>query len=305
MSDTENRADRRHNLLHAMNLGPLWVERRESSEQKNADVQIALIAEAESNLLAKQSDPGALQKQAPSAWDAPAIAAQPPSISSTASTATSPLAKTADIPESANSVDAANIAEMDWDALQSAVAACTRCPMCRSRNRTVFGIGDRRARWLLIGEGPGRNEDQQGEPFVGPAGKLLDNMLHAIDLKRGENNYVANVVKCRPTDANGRDRAPTADEIAACRPYLERQIALVKPTMIVAFGKVAALSLLGSDPKTALSSLRGIVHQRNHIPLVVTYHPAYLLRKPLDKAMSWQDLCLARQASEQADTLAD
>ena len=197
------------------------------------------------------------------------------------------------------------IAAMDWAALQTAVAACTRCHLCRSRRRTVFGVGDQSARWMLIGEGPGRNEDQQGEPFVGPAGKLLDNMLQAIDLRRGENNFIANVVKCRPTDDKGNDRAPTPEEAAACRPYLDRQIALVRPATILALGKVAALSLLGGDPKVAVSALRGIVHRHGDIPLIVTYHPAYLLRKPLDKAKSWQDLCLARGATDSVVPLVD
>lgn len=218
----------------------------------------------------------------PSAWDAPLT-----------------LDVSATVPSDAE------IADMDWPALQSAVAACTRCPLCKTRRRTVFGAGDLRARWLLVGEGPGRNEDQQGEPFVGPAGKLLDNMLHAIELRRGENTYIVNVVKCRPTDSSGNDRAPSAEEAAACRPYLDRQIALLQPTTVIALGKVAALSLLGSDPKTPVSALRGVVHRHGAASLVVTYHPAYLLRKPLDKAKSWQDLCLARQATDAAPSISD
>jgi uracil-DNA glycosylase len=198
-------------------------------------------------------------------------------------------------------VDVEPIGEMDWPQLQAAVAGCTRCDLCRNRTHAVFGVGDQRAKWLFIGEGPGRREDAVGEPFVGPSGKLLDNMLLAMGLARGNNVYIANIVKCRPADSDGNDRAPTPDEVAACRPYLERQIALIQPTVIVALGKTAALSLLRRDPETPVSSLRGTVHhyavaQQPDIPLVVTYHPAYLLRRLADKSKAWADLCLAMQA---------
>lgn len=189
---------------------------------------------------------------------------------------------------------ATEIAAMDWTQLQQAVAECRRCGLCQGRTNTVFGVGDARAKWLFVGEGPGRNEDLRGEPFVGPAGKLLDNMLLAIGLARGENAYIANIVKCRPTDANGRDRPPEAAEIAACMPYLERQIALIRPTIIVALGKTAALSLLQLEPTTPVSRLRGKVHRYAGLPLIVTYHPAYLLRNLADKRKAWADLCLAQ-----------
>lgn len=196
---------------------------------------------------------------------------------------------------------ASDIDGMDWMQLKAAVAACTKCGLCRGRKNTVFGVGDEEAKWLFIGEGPGRNEDLQGEPFVGPAGKLLDNMLLAMGLKRGENAYIANIVKCRPTDETGRDRPPTPQETAACMPYLERQIALIQPAVLVALGKTAALSLLGLDPQTPVSSLRGTVHRYADRPLVVTYHPAYLLRSPGDKKKAWVDLCLAMATYAGAD----
>jgi DNA polymerase len=182
---------------------------------------------------------------------------------------------------------------MDWQTLESAVSICTKCRLCEGRTRTVFGTGDRRAKWLFVGEGPGYNEDLQGEPFVGPAGKLLDSMLAAMGLRRGENAYIANVVKCRPTGDNGRDRPPAPDEAAACLPYLKRQIALIQPDVIVALGKSAALALLGASPDTPVARLRGQVHRYADVPLVVTYHPAYLLRSPEDKGKAWRDLCLA------------
>jgi len=195
------------------------------------------------------------------------------------------------------------VANMDWAQLGAAVSGCTQCGLCQGRTQTVFGTGDTKAKWLFVGEGPGRNEDLQGEPFVGPAGKLLDNMLLAMGLKRGASTYIANVVKCRPTGSDGRDRPPAPDEIAACMPYLKRQIALIQPDMIVAMGKTAAISLLGLDPETSVGQLRGKVHRFADVPVVVTYHPAYLLRKLEDKGKAWRDLSLAMQtyASQSAN----
>ncbi len=186
-----------------------------------------------------------------------------------------------------------DVAGMDWMQLKESVAGCVKCGLCQGRTKTVFGVGDERAKWLFVGEGPGRNEDLAGEPFVGQAGKLLDNMLRAIGLKRGENAYIANIVKCRPTDESGRDRPPAPEEVAACMPYLARQIELIQPIILVALGKTAALSLLGLDPETPVSKLRGTVHTYAGLPLVVTYHPAYLLRNMSDKRKAWADLCLA------------
>lgn len=189
-----------------------------------------------------------------------------------------------------------DISGMDWETLEATIRQCTRCRLCEDRHHAVPGTGDRNARWLFVGEGPGRNEDLQGEPFVGPAGKLLDNMMRALDLARGEQTYIANVVKCRPVGADGRDRPPSADEVSACLPYLKRQIDLIRPQVIVALGKTAAGSLLGLPGDVSLGSLRGQPRSFAGIPLVITYHPAYLLRKPTDKARAWRDLCAARSA---------
>jgi DNA polymerase len=155
------------------------------------------------------------------------------------------------------------------------------------RNKTVFGVGDENADWLFVGEGPGADEDAQGEPFVGQAGKLLDSMLAAIQLKRGNNVYIANVVKCRPPG----NRNPEVEEALACEPYLHRQIELIQPKLIVALGKVAAVNLLAREATVA--SMRNKVHQYRGIPLIVTYHPAYLLRSLAEKAHAWEDLCFA------------
>jgi len=189
---------------------------------------------------------------------------------------------------------AASVMSMDWVTLEENIRGCDRCGLCQGRTHAVSGIGDRKARWLFVGEGPGRQEDSQGEPFVGPAGKLLDNMLRALALARGANTYIANIVKCRPAGADGRDRPPTADEVAACMPYLARQVDLIRPDVIVALGKTAAVSLLGLPSDTSLASLRDKIHHHADLPLIVTYHPAYLLRQPADKAKSWRDLCLAK-----------
>ncbi|TAN78319.1 MAG: uracil-DNA glycosylase [Gallionella sp.] len=174
-----------------------------------------------------------------------------------------------------------------WPELKQQVRDCTACRLRAGCTQTVFGVGDERADWLFVGEGPGADEDARGEPFVGQAGKLLDNMLLAIKLKRGNNVYIANIVKCRPPD----NRTPTADEIAQCLPYLQRQIELIKPKLVIALGKTAAVALLGKD--ATIGSLRGTLHDYRGIPLIVTYHPAYLLRSPMEKAKAWQDLCLA------------
>jgi len=196
----------------------------------------------------------------------------------------------------------ARIAQMDWDELQQAVAGCTACSLCRSRKQTVFGVGNVQAHWLLVGEAPGAEEDARGEPFVGQAGKLLDNMLAAIDLSRGSSEparsvYIANVLKCRPPG----NRNPEPGEVAQCDPFLKRQIALLQPRVVVVMGRFAAQSLLGTD--ASIASLRGRVHEIDddgrRLPVIVTYHPAYLLRNLADKAKSWADLCLARQVYQQ------
>ncbi|MCP5328399.1 MAG: uracil-DNA glycosylase [Steroidobacteraceae bacterium] len=178
----------------------------------------------------------------------------------------------------------------DWEGLRQQVLACTRCQLHRERTQAVFASGDRQARWMVVGEGPGAEEDRQGEPFVGRAGQLLNAMLAAIGLPR-PSVFVANMVKCRPP----RNRDPQVEELAACRPYLERQFELLRPTLVLVVGRVAAQSLLGTD--APLGRLRGRVHRLGslNLPVIVTYHPAYLLRTPADKRKAWEDLKLARR----------
>jgi DNA polymerase len=179
---------------------------------------------------------------------------------------------------------------LDWHELRAAVAACQRCELHTTRTQTVFGVGDPGARWMFIGEAPGAEEDKQGEPFVGRAGQMLTAMIRALGLRR-EDVFIANVLKCRPPG----NRDPKPSEAASCRGYLERQVALVDPTLVVAVGRIAAQSLLATE--TPLAKLRGKVHSfgARAWPLVVTYHPAYLLRSPGEKRKAWQDLLHAQQ----------
>ena len=183
---------------------------------------------------------------------------------------------------------AARIAALEWKDFAADVAACTACELCKTRQRTVPGVGDTRAEWLFVGEAPGAEEDAKGEPFVGQAGRLLDNMLAALGMSRERSVYIANVLKCRPPG----NRAPTPLETESCRVYLDRQIGLIRPRLIVALGRSAATTLLNTD--ATIASMRGRVHRYGALPLIVTYHPAYLLRNLPDKAKAWEDLCLAR-----------
>lgn len=185
---------------------------------------------------------------------------------------------------------AGDVATLDWDALAAAVATCQSCELAAGRTQTVFGVGRRDADWLIIGEAPGAEEDRRGEPFVGRAGQLLNAMLAALGLAR-EAVYIANILKCRPP----QNRDPRPAEVAACERYLARQIALINPRLILAVGRIAAQNLLKVE--TPIGRLRGTVHRygATAIPVVVTYHPAYLLRSPGEKAKAWSDLCFAAQ----------
>ncbi|NRF66707.1 uracil-DNA glycosylase [Aquincola sp. S2] len=194
------------------------------------------------------------------------------------------------------------VASLDWSALRAAVADCRACRLCETRTQTVFGVGHPQAHWMVVGEAPGEQEDLKGEPFVGAAGRLLDRMLLALGLTRagGEGAdaahqvYIANTLKCRPP----RNRNPEPEELLRCQPFLERQVELIQPRVILAMGRFAVQSLL--DSSEPIGRLRGRVHTWRGRPLVVTYHPAYLLRSPADKSRAWADLCLAARAAEAA-----
>jgi DNA polymerase len=180
--------------------------------------------------------------------------------------------------------------EPDWESLQVEVRGCTRCSLARTRTQTVFGVGNRSAELLVVGEAPGADEDAQGEPFVGRAGQLLNSMLRALGAPR-ETVYIANILKCRPPG----NRDPSPEEVDRCLPYLRRQIGLISPRLMLAVGRIAAQNLLGTD--TPIGKLRGRVHEFGaaRTPLIVTYHPAYLLRSPGEKRKAWGDLKFVRE----------
>jgi DNA polymerase len=247
----------RQDRLHALGLWPAWRLRAPAAPENAVESAVAVAPEAE---------------------------AEPPPVMAVA---TPSLASTQDVASPTPAI-ASPLQTLDWPALEAAIHSCNRCELAKSRTQAVPGVGDRHAEWLFVGEAPGAHEDRLGEPFVGDAGKLLDAMLAAIGLARGDNVYIANVLKSRPPG----NRDPKPDEVAACLPYLQRQIELIQPKLIVALGRFAAQNLLASD--TPIGKLRGQVHRYRGVPLVVTYHPAYLLRNPLDKAKVWEDLLLAR-----------
>jgi len=199
------------------------------------------------------------------------------------------VANVADVPVSIRARDAA-IAALEWSDLVGHIAQCDACALAHTRKKTVPGVGTATAGWMFVGEAPGAEEDAQGEPFVGQAGRLLDNMLRAIGLDRARDVYIANVLKCRPPG----NRNPEPGEVARCSPYLERQLELIRPRIIVALGRFAAMTLLDTD--ATIAALRGRLHRYRGVPLVVTYHPAYLLRNLPDKAKAWEDLMFARKA---------
>jgi DNA polymerase len=237
-------------------------------------------------------------------FEAPPSADPGGEVAATPSASPAPAVVVAPVPQigaGRNDGPGSEVATMDWSALRAAVAGCRACSLCESRKQTVFGVGSEQARLMIIGEAPGEQEDLQGEPFVGQAGKLLDNMLRAIGLTRGEGPperqvFIANTLKCRPP----RNRNPDPAETARCAPYLTRQIELVRPRLLLAMGRFAAQSLLASDEP--IGKLRGRVHRWRDTPVVVTYHPAYLLRTLADKARAWDDLCLAASVLEQHDS---
>jgi DNA polymerase len=241
-----------------------------------------------------------LQEMGIRVWAAPApepvvVESMPAAVPAPVPPAPSPMPAPA--PAAVVTLRPSGVAAMGWDELRAAVSSCRACTLCERRTQTVFGVGHPQAQWMLIGEAPGEQEDRQGEPFVGKAGQLLDSMLRAVGLTRSEapaheQVYIANVLKCRPP----QNRNPEPQEVAQCEPYLLRQIALVQPKLILAMGRFAVQSLLKTGEP--IGRLRGRVHEVQGVPVVVTYHPAYLLRNPLDKARSWEDLCLAREVME-------
>lgn len=283
--------NRRISILREMGLGPIW-RLKSAADEVTATAVAPLMERAEDEAPQGRVKSEALQAFVEAESRTPPA---PPQVE-VAPAPARPLAAPsvrgipAPAPVPAAPLQRVVTDHLDWDALEQAIHACTACPLHAHRTQAVPGVGDRQADWLFVGEGPGAEEDQRGEPFVGQAGKLLDAMLASIGLSRGNNVYITNAVKCRPPG----NRSPEAAEIAACQPYLERQIALIQPRIIVALGRPAAQSLLGHELK--INAARGRLFDHAGIPVVVTYHPAYLLRNPHDKAKVWEDLCFARAA---------
>jgi len=266
---------RTRGILREMGLAPLWRLRGVEDVAVDAPAQVL----PESPVV---SVPLAAAPVAPS----PALA-RPVEVRATLREALAPLAPVVEAVAPRREF-ATDLAGLGWDELEARIRACDACGLCKRRKQAVPGVGDRQSDWLFVGEGPGAEEDERGEHFVGQAGRLLDNMLGTIDLKRGEDVYIANAVKCRPPN----NRTPEAAELAACFPYLSRQIALIKPRLIVALGRPAAQALLNQEIK--IGAVPGQLFSHASIPVVVTYHPAYLLRNMAESAKAWEDLCFAR-----------
>ena len=279
--------ERQQALLQAMGLR-VWAAPEAGPA---ATAPAAVVADAEAAM--------------PSAASPATLAATPPSLSRPPSPAPSrsaaPSPPTERVAERVTIHARNDLAALDWPALRDHVAACRACGLCESRTQTVFGVGHPKAHWMVVGEAPGEDEDRQGEPFVGASGQLLDRMLAALQLSRGSDGppersvYIANTLKCRPP----RNRNPSPEELALCEPYLVRQIELLQPRIILALGRFAVQTLLRSD--APIGRLRGQVHRYQGVPLVVSYHPAYLLRSLGEKAKAWEDLCLAADTVQQAD----
>lgn len=272
--------ERQRAMLEAMGLR-VW---QSAAPAQVPEAPESAVPAAAASTPAERSEPPPARPAAPPP-PPPQPVATPPAMSQHSAAAPAPA-------------PAGPVAQMGWDELRSAVAGCRACGLCEGRKNTVFGVGNEQAQWMIVGEAPGEQEDLQGEPFVGQAGKLLDNMLRAIALTRAPGTpeqqvFIANTLKCRPP----RNRNPEPEELAQCAPYLDRQIALVQPRIILAMGRFAVQSLLQSNE--AIGRLRGRVHDYRGIPVIVTYHPAYLLRNLVDKARAWEDLCLALDTVEQ------
>jgi len=266
---------RQERMLREMGLGPIWKLRTQAAVPETPAQQVAGEIDADAVSAPGPSEEGLVEDYAA------AFAGQEDNLIEV------------DVDDAVAAVPAVDtrtnaIMRMDWPQLREAVADCTACALSKSRRNTVFGVGNQEAPWMIIGEAPGAEEDARGDPFVGQAGQLLDAMLASIGMTRERDVFIANVLKCRPPG----NRNPEPEEVARCLPHLLRQVALVKPKLILLMGRFAAHSMLETD--ASIASLRGKLHQFAGTPAIVTYHPAYLLRTPLDKAKSWEDLVFAR-----------
>lgn len=300
--------DRRDAIYLELGIGPIWRRRDVAAGEAPTGAAEAAEteAEAEAGADAGAADASEIADHAPDVPpafdmdDDPAPHIDAPVRRPTAPVPRAPVAasapRVADAPGRAVVADPereARIAALDWTGLREAVASCDACVLCRTRRNTVFGVGDERAQVMIVGEAPGAEEDATGEPFVGQAGRLLDSMLAAVDMTRESGVFIANVLKCRPPG----NRNPEPLEVARCSPHLLRQIALVQPRLVVAMGRFAAQTLLGTE--ASIASMRGKLHRYGGVPLIVTYHPAYLLRNLPDKSKAWEDLLFMRRTLAQ------
>ncbi|MET0983062.1 MAG: uracil-DNA glycosylase [Telluria sp.] len=301
-----NTSERDEVFLAEMGIAPLWRPRRAQAGEAQA---------AEAEPAAHAAAPAAAEEQAavssPAAAN-PGFVPPPPrdpawgEIPRTSAPAPAPWTPPAPVPieepEPADSAEA--IARMDWDELHAAIARCERCGSCagrKPRSQPVYGAGSRQARWFVAAGAATAADEKAGQPLAGDPGKLFDNMLAASGLSRERDVWVTQLVKCRPASANGGDRAPTGDEAAACRPFLERELALTGATTVLTLGQIAANGLLGKPLSAPLAGSRGTVHAWRGVSLVATLHPGELLRRGLDKALAWADLCRARGADARRD----
>ena len=257
---------------------PLWV-RRDLAPRPN--IARPVQAEAEEASLPPSANPAAAARAVAKAESAPATQPRPTVTDKAATAKKAPV----------------DVVATDWQALEAEVATCTACELHTTRTQTVFGVGNREADWMIIGEAPGAEEDRRGEPFVGRAGQLLDLVLGGIGRPR-ESVFIANILKCRPPS----NRDPRPDEALACSGYLNRQIEWIKPKLIICVGRISAQNLLGTAESTG--KLRGKVHRHaaSGTPVIVTYHPAYLLRRPIEKRKVWADLKLAERTTRELAT---
>ncbi|MCB1912876.1 MAG: uracil-DNA glycosylase [Zoogloeaceae bacterium] len=272
----------RESMLREMGLGPLWRLRGASQEAPRA---VADHTSGDDSEAVREVAAAAIPQTPPTRATGGAAVRRPAVPPRMAARLDAPQPRTPPL----GARQPPSPGGLDWSGLERAISDCTACSLCERRKLTVPGVGDRRPTWLMVGEGPGAEEDQKGEPFVGQAGRLLDAMLASIGASRAEGIFIANAVKCRPPG----NRTPASEELAACFPFLERQIELLQPKLIIALGRPAAQVLLKREIRIA--GVRGETHDYKGIPLIVTYHPAYLLRNQGDKAKAWADLCLAKR----------
>ena len=274
--------DRQRAMLAEMGVRVWWPQSPAQAEAVTVVASPAPEVKVQAAAVGPVTAPAAVARAAPPAAPVPAV----------------PAVVAKPVPAVAMKPLADGVERMDWTALQETAAACQACDLCAQRKKSVFGVGDFQANWMVIGEAPGEEEDAQGEPFVGQSGQLLDNMLKAVGLSRKAQGdagvYIANAIKCRPPGNHN----PSAQELATCAPYLARQVALVQPKIILLMGRFAVQSVLQTTEP--LGKLRGQVHTHQGVPVVVTYHPAYLLRNPADKAKAWADLVLALKTVQAA-----